>query len=129
LSRRLARQPAAAALTLSKLVAVLTSSIWQQELAGVEPVGRRGSGENGRKLTGKLRIVGTTPMPESKPVRHVHEAKHFLDATVAIRRNDQSFAGQLTHRARDTNDYVVMKFALLPMVYQVVSTPALANPL
>jgi hypothetical protein len=79
--------------------------------------------QDGRKISGDLCDVGTTPMPQRLLRGRNSEAQHLLDATVAIGRHDQ-------HGPRQpigwiyAEEEVVMKLASLPVIENLVAAEA-----
>src|SRR5690242_9269957 len=69
-SARGCHHPAAARLSLAKLLAQLASRIRDEQLARVEPMRRGRASKNRRELTRELFHVGAAVMPERHAVGH-----------------------------------------------------------
>jgi hypothetical protein len=116
--------PTAAFLSLAMLGFVFAASVGPQKFAGVEPVDSLGSPQHGRQDTAKFVILRTAMPPEGSLCRCFTEAHQFLDAAVAIRRDDEHRTWQLILRV-DFEEQVMMKLSLLPVVENfVASEPA-----
>src|SRR5690348_11565811 len=85
----------------------------------------RGGSERSWELSAKFRILGAAPVPEREAVRQVIERKYFFDAAVAVGGYHEHFATEIGTGALDSDHHVVMKLALLPVVDELVATPAL----
>ena len=79
------------------------------------------------KISGKVGVFWAAPMPKRKALRHVGEREHFFDAAVAVSGDDQNVTAEIWLGARYAHDQVVMKFALLPMIDQLVAAPATSH--
>ncbi len=71
-----------------------------------------------RKLSRELWVLWAALMPKRPARRALVEREHFLDAAVAVGRDDQNPAWQLAVRL-ESNDYIMMELALLPMIDQL----------
>jgi signal peptidase II len=114
-------------LTYAKLVAVFASRVRAEELARVEPVRSRCGRQDVGQLAGELGVLRAARVPESKSVGNVGEAKHFFDSAVTVRAHDENRPGKIGRGRWDPHDDVVVELALLPMIHELVSTPAVAN--
>jgi len=68
-------------------------------------------------------------VPQGEPVWNVGKAKHFLDATVAVGRNDENGTRKVGRTCWNPDDDIVMELTLLPVINEFVSTPSLTNPI
>lgn len=66
-------------------------------------------------------------MPQSKAVRNVGEAEHFFDSAVTVGGHDENGPGKIGGSRWDPHDDVVVELTLLPVMDELVSTPAVAN--
>jgi len=68
-------------------------------------------------------------VPQGEPVWNVGKAKHFLDPTITVGRDDENRAGKVGRACWNPDDDIVMELTLLPVINEFVSTPSLTNPL
>jgi len=81
--------------------------------------------EDGGECAAEFGNVGAAVMPERRSIRQFGEAQHFFDATVAVGGHNDNAAAQLASDCfGQTQDNVVMKFALDPVGNQLVATIA-----
>lgn len=78
------------------------------------------------ELAGELGVVWAAVVPECPARWALVEPEHFLDAAVAIRRDDQKGTRRITGRWQ--RDYhIVMELTLLPVVDDLEVTKTLTN--
>ena len=106
----------------------LASGVVEQELAGVEIVMGAREREHRNELPFELGRVWATRLPEGRAVGHLAKAEHLFHAAVAVRGNDENRPGQATEVAH-TDDDVVVKLALCPMLDELVPPVSFAQPL
>lgn len=108
-------------LPLTKLGSELTAGIRPQQIAGIEIVGCDRAGVEGREITSEVTNIGAAPMPERPSIWHCIEGQDFFHPTVAVRSDDEH---DVMGKA---NDDIMMKFALLPVVHELISSETLTE--
>ena len=114
------RSPTAALLSFSMLRFEFAASVRPQKFTGVKPVDGLCSSQYRRQDTAKFVIVRTAMPPKRTLCWRFAEAHHFLDAAITIRRDDEYRARQLVSRV-DSEEQVMMKLSLLPVVENFVA--------
>jgi hypothetical protein len=113
-------------LALPKFLPILATRIGTEKLARVEPVLRSRDGQDVWEGSRKLRIVRASGVPQRFLGRQFGKTQNLFHASVAVGRDDKDRSGKVG-RASHTNDYVVVKLPLLPMIEQLVRSPAMTK--
>jgi hypothetical protein len=83
--------------------------------------------QNGGQCAGELGVFRTARVPQGKSVGNVGEAKHFFDSAVTVGGHDENGPGKIGGGPWYPHDDVVVELSLLPMIDELVSTPAAPN--
>jgi hypothetical protein len=85
---------------------------------------RQAARQDGRKLAFELVTIRATRAPQAAAGGQRAEAEHLFDTAVAVGGDDQKRTGELARGSADSHDGIVMKFTLLPVIDELVRTPA-----